>query len=1839
MHTKFKKYLSFVLVFAMLFGNLSTINVFASDEDENLLEFKIKGVASTVVGDNDHNREAVSIELSYFGPQTLYEVMKGVTKVVVDEKSIPLRDKFGRPTFILSYNNYVAFSDKDSPEGMALVEDFKKRDAHMVEISFSDGTVLKYQDTDYEPRTDLGDTPEVPGPGDGGDQDGTQPGEEEQDESNKMDVGMAKEVTPITDVAIDKDDLYVNITFSKKSESEDVRKISYVLINGDKYENNSDSKGHNITLNFMGGNVRVANFNAKVSYKKKSPVKVKVVYKDGSYTKFVKGAAEVKDLPYVIEFYKESEKLDAREEKTVKSNDAEVALADIQTEIDKHAPEGYEFDKVFSTGFPYIVSEQNKLIKIVYLKKVVLLPCKIKYYKDNEELAVVEKTIKSNAATIQSIKSIEDKTPSGYKLDEAGSSKFPFTVSETNNEIIIKYVEKEKDSNAKKIAEDFKINKVVNFTTFGPKKVHIVFERDLNRQANEHNKVKSIFINEVDYKANLDTGFYRLDDQPGKFKNSFRVDNQDAVKLIADETVQKVIRIVFTDGSESTFTIEAKAPQSLFENLKNGEYTLTYKMNVDGKQEESMLAGFFDKRAKLVVKDGLNTVSLLNHSSADVILDFAIAKEGAFQSMEKKIIENPKGVLRKVEYSAVIEDLSKAQKTAVMGSGPMGGHPSLIGQYDSDKYRKVDLIFTGVKEGFTNYEKIEQEQEQIRNNDQNLTDALIKNNVDQNGDGIISVEELQKAKGKSVIIFFRDKAPKQNIIDLRGAGLVDISKLKDLGPGVKGILLDKGNNIKELPEDVFANATNLEYILFSANKELSNLPANLFANNKELIYVTADGCNLGDLPSGLFKNNKKLRTIGFQEAGITSVPEDLIHSCTGLEELYLQENRIKTLPEKFFDSQKKNLELREVNFAVNELESVPAGLGELRAVGKVMLNNNKLKAIPASFANFNAITYLDLENNQIESIPTAVYVNLIKKAKSINGGVRLDLSNNNLKTLPVEEMLEALKDGRALTKFEVDKNYLKPVLSTEEREQLRLLGVDFEGTVVYLPQKTLFEAKGVAQEGKIELRQRFDILELYYWTLGDAIHELAKKLFKDADDFEKYLLGNGRAINGVDKDLPRDQAIVQILAKKSSVWRVETKIRKNGELILNEKKDNKAEGIVQQFEDKKMKKGDKYTISKVLYVKGVFGYTSQIEYSVDVVATKGVGQEAGVKEIPVKVYKENTNIPSDMGNEAIKGSASYEMKDGKHIYTISTKPIGDASLTSIEVNGKKILPQPAVGEYNQTFTFELAQRQERVTVKMNSPKMPFSPKADLVFDFTGVSDEENGGVQDKAKEIPVKAYRFGTQEPSKVAEALKPTALYEEKNGKHNYTLSFRPIQVGDKKASVDTIEVNGVTIEPKPAIGEYNKTFSFELNQRQEKLTIKTKVSAMPHSPQVDLVFDYSGLSGGNGNGNQGQNPGNPGAPDNGGNQGNQPQAPADEYNLENGVQYRVNVSLLNYHSNEISMGDKAFENNRSAYITRMGNRYKIEITSNPIQMGEAQAGIERLVSHDDAIASIQHETTNLGNLTYASKITIYANRLKDTYDVGIYAGPMNDTKAKLKFDLANRQKSNDVVDANTGTVPGASSAPKDEKKDRKKEEIKDNKVPLSEKKEQVMDEAKVKELVKDFTDVTESAWYREAVAFVLDKKLFNGTSKTSFEPNKSMSRGMVVTVLHRLAEEKEVKETALADVARNMYYAKAFDWAVSEGMIIGYADSTYKPENTITRQEFVSILYRYAKAAAGKEASLDKFTDKADVAAWAKEAIAWAVEMGIVEGDNAKLNPNKELTRAEAASILKRFILSQNK
>lgn len=175
-------------------------------------------------------------------------------------------------------------------------------------------------------------------------------------------------------------------------------------------------------------------------------------------------------------------------------------------------------------------------------------------------------------------------------------------------------------------------------------------------------------------------------------------------------------------------------------------------------------------------------------------------------------------------------------------------------------------------------------------------------------------------------------------------------------------------------------------------------------------------------------------------------------------------------------------------------------------------------------------------------------------------------------------------------------------------------------------------------------------------------------------------------------------------------------------------------------------------------------------------------------------------------------------------------------------------------------------------------------------------------------------------------------------------------------------------------------------------------------------------------------------------------------------------------------------------------------------------------------------------------------------------------------------------------------------------------------------------------FTDVGESDWFYDAVKYVSEAELMQGTSASSFGPGLSTTRGMIVTILWRLENKPEVATVnVFSDVPQGKYCAKAVAWAGTNGIILGYDSDTYGPDNTITREQLAAILYRYAKYKGydiAEANNLSTFTDSGDVSAYALPAIKWAVAEGLVSDINTLLLPNQNATRAQVAVILMRFV-----
>lgn len=208
-------------------------------------------------------------------------------------------------------------------------------------------------------------------------------------------------------------------------------------------------------------------------------------------------------------------------------------------------------------------------------------------------------------------------------------------------------------------------------------------------------------------------------------------------------------------------------------------------------------------------------------------------------------------------------------------------------------------------------------------------------------------------------------------------------------------------------------------------------------------------------------------------------------------------------------------------------------------------------------------------------------------------------------------------------------------------------------------------------------------------------------------------------------------------------------------------------------------------------------------------------------------------------------------------------------------------------------------------------------------------------------------------------------------------------------------------------------------------------------------------------------------------------------------------------------------------------------------------------------------------------------------------------------------------------------------------------------------------------YTDVTEANWFYEAVTYVTENGLVDGETETTFAPSADMTRADMIVALYRMAGSPEVTgENPFTDVAADADYYAAVIWGTSNGVINGTSETTFSPDDSLQRQAFATMLYRYAELMAadettdetapaegetadetvpaeeltpaeevpadetGAEDVLAQYADADSIQAYAREAMAWAVTAGLFQGDpDNNLNPRVNATRAEVATLIMRF------
>lgn len=198
----------------------------------------------------------------------------------------------------------------------------------------------------------------------------------------------------------------------------------------------------------------------------------------------------------------------------------------------------------------------------------------------------------------------------------------------------------------------------------------------------------------------------------------------------------------------------------------------------------------------------------------------------------------------------------------------------------------------------------------------------------------------------------------------------------------------------------------------------------------------------------------------------------------------------------------------------------------------------------------------------------------------------------------------------------------------------------------------------------------------------------------------------------------------------------------------------------------------------------------------------------------------------------------------------------------------------------------------------------------------------------------------------------------------------------------------------------------------------------------------------------------------------------------------------------------------------------------------------------------------------------------------------------------------------------------------------------------EMVPDPAAGPGVTQQFVDLEANAWYLNAVDYVVSNNIISGIDDKFFGPEIVTTRGMLATALYRHAGSPSYIQNAeyadvvpYTDIDQSQYYCGAVSWGTINGILTGYENGTFRPNNSITREELAVILYRYAKfmkldTGAGNGTDAGCFIDASDISDYAVEAVSWACRNGILSGyEDGAIRPHYSATRAQVAMMLMRL------
>lgn len=915
-------------------------------------------------------------------------------------------------------------------------------------------------------------------------------------------------------------------------------------------------------------------------------------------------------------------------------------------------------------------------------------------------------------------------------------------------------VESDTVNNAPKTSEEkidfskLKITSISYEVNSGVRELFIDFNENSTELINKKflDNIENIYVNGIPFNP----GEYNRRSWDEKFRI---IDSEDKLSEKVGEVINE-IKINMKDGGEITYKKgnnpethvtpnpkpnptdpdnpkEDKKIIDLNNKLEDGIYTIGFRgLNYYEPTQGSMMEETFDKNVKLTVKNGKKTVEMLNHTFGEYLLTLGIKKDNSFIDAEKLEYEGEySGNIKRNIFKFEIDDLTKTYEAGVLVS-MMGGKETDIGDYD--KYQKFWLKFSGpVKKGFDKYIEPEETHEKIKQDQTRLKQALIEQGADTNKDGEISPQELENF------------APIDGELDLSGLELYDISILKDLGSKITSINLT-GNKLKEIPENLFNKAENLENIILS-NNNLTTLHPKQFANNSNLKSVVINSNNILTLDKDTFKNNPLLESIEMSNNNIKILPEGLFSNNKKLNTLYMPYNEIESLPEDIFTGTK----LEFISLSNNALQELPKSIG-LESLNKLYIGTNKINKLPAELNKSKKLKVLDISSNLIEEVQKDILINIAE-----NNG-EFFASDNLIKSLP----LEAIK-GKTLSNIELAMNFLPDILPEEYKEFIE----NPDEMSKYYPQKSYFDLKITEDEENIKVKNKEPLEKLLIWST------ISKDIPKNIEELNEYIKSQGKEVY----ELAKDRFIYRI------DYKVEKKTKSGWKLLKQEVLPDSTKDSEIIVNDSDKKKGDVYKITKSISASpGVGDFYGKGIFETKYIASKG--KEEQVKnekyyEVPVRLMHAHQNQPS-MGDGALIPIAKIYQKNGKseifinmkglefmnmkgHLLRLWTYPNGVSS-------DKKGLVEADIQEYKEDIGLGGVKKEYPSTFKIvrdniKENEIGVRVKVDAMAEIDGKGEQDARLVFDWKNAVEKEEKPTEPTEPSKPTKPTKPSNPSEEK--------------------------------------------------------------------------------------------------------------------------------------------------------------------------------------------------------------------------------------------------------------------------------------------------------------------------------------------------------------------------------------------------------------------------------------------------------------------------------------------